>query len=61
MTGYLEEVGKKLGSAVKSYDEMVASWSSRVLPDSAQVSRTRPLVAGRNPCRNYEQAGKDPL
>jgi DNA recombination protein RmuC len=32
MTGYMEEVGKKLGGAVKSYDEMVRSMERRVFP-----------------------------
>ncbi|MGA2904593.1 MAG: DNA recombination protein RmuC [Candidatus Korobacteraceae bacterium] len=32
MTGYLEDLGKKLGGAVKSYNEMLASVERRVLP-----------------------------
>ena len=32
MTGYLEDLGKKLGGAVKSYDEMLVSVERRVLP-----------------------------
>ena len=32
MTGYFEELGKKLGGAVKSYNEMLASVERRVLP-----------------------------
>lgn len=32
MTGYMEELGKKLGGAVKSYDEMVRSMERRVFP-----------------------------
>ena len=34
MTGYLEDLGKKLGGAVKSYNEMLASVERRVLPDA---------------------------
>jgi DNA recombination protein RmuC len=32
MTGYLEDLGKKLGGAVKSYNEMLGSMERRVLP-----------------------------
>jgi DNA recombination protein RmuC len=32
MTGYLEDLGKKLGGAVGSYNEMLASMEKRVLP-----------------------------
>jgi DNA anti-recombination protein RmuC len=32
MTGYMEELGKKLGGAVQSYDEMVRSMERRVFP-----------------------------
>ena len=32
MTGYLEDLGRKLGGAVKSYNEMLASVERRVLP-----------------------------
>ena len=32
MTGYLEEMGRKLGGAVKSYNEMLSSVERRVLP-----------------------------
>lgn len=34
MTGYLEDLGKKLGGAVKSYNEMLASLEKRVLPEA---------------------------
>jgi DNA recombination protein RmuC len=34
MTGYLEDMGKKLGGAVKSYNEMLASLEKRVLPEA---------------------------
>ena len=34
MSGYLEDLGKKLGGAVKSYNEMVASLEKRVLPEA---------------------------
>jgi DNA recombination protein RmuC len=32
MTGYLEDLGKKIGGAVKSYNEMLSSMERRVLP-----------------------------
>jgi len=32
MTGYLEDMGRKLGGAVKSYNEMLSSMERRVLP-----------------------------
>ncbi len=32
MTGHFEELGKKLGGAVESYNDMVASVERRVLP-----------------------------
>ena len=32
MTGHMQEMGKKLGGAVKSYDEMVRSMERRVFP-----------------------------
>ena len=34
MTGYLEDLGKKLGGAVRSYNEMLASLEKRVLPEA---------------------------
>ncbi len=34
MTTYLEDMGKKLGGAVKSYNEMISSIEKRVLPEA---------------------------
>jgi DNA recombination protein RmuC len=46
MTGYLEDLGKKLGGAVKSYNEMLASMEKRVLPEARKFPELdRSLVA----------------
>ncbi len=46
MTGYLEDLGKKLGGAVKSYNEMLASIEKRVLPEARKFPELdRSLVA----------------
>ncbi|HUI85231.1 MAG TPA: DNA recombination protein RmuC [Candidatus Binatia bacterium] len=38
MTGYLEDLGRKLGGAVKSYNEMLSSMERRVLPVARRFS-----------------------
>jgi DNA recombination protein RmuC len=38
MTGHLEDVGKKLGGAVKSYNEMLGSMERRVFPAARKLS-----------------------
>lgn len=38
MTGHIEDLGKKLGSAVKSYNEMLGSMERRVFPAARRLS-----------------------
>ncbi|MFZ0313151.1 MAG: DNA recombination protein RmuC [Candidatus Korobacteraceae bacterium] len=59
MTGYLEDLGKKLGGAVGSYNEMVASLEKRVLPEARKFPELdRSLEADRLP--ELEQLEKTP-
>ena len=59
MTGYLEDLGKKLGGAVGSYNEMVASLEKRVLPEARKFPKMdRSLEADRLPA--LEQLEKTP-
>lgn len=59
MTGYLEDLGKKLGGAVGSYNEMVASLEKRVLPEARKFPELdRSLEADRLP--ELEQVEKTP-
>ncbi|MGA2369350.1 MAG: DNA recombination protein RmuC [Candidatus Korobacteraceae bacterium] len=59
MTGYLEELGKKLGGAVGSYNEMLASMEKRVLPIARKFSDLdRSLAAEALP--ELEQLEKTP-
>jgi DNA recombination protein RmuC len=59
MTGYLEDLGKKLGGAVGSYNEMVASLEKRVLPEARKFpDLDRSLEADRLP--ELEQVEKTP-
>ena len=48
MTRYMEDVGKKLSGAVKSYDEMVRSMERRVFPEARkfpELDRSLPAQA----------------
>jgi len=59
MTGYLEDLGKKLGGAVKSYNEMLASLEKRVLPEARKFAELdRSLAAEALP--ELEQLDKTP-
>jgi DNA recombination protein RmuC len=59
MTGYLEDLGKKLGGAVKSYNEMLASLEKRVLPEARKFPELdRSLAAESLP--KPEQLEKTP-
>ncbi|MFZ0795186.1 MAG: DNA recombination protein RmuC [Candidatus Korobacteraceae bacterium] len=59
MTGYLEDLGKKLGGAVGSYNEMVASLEKRVLPEARKFPELdRSLEVDRLP--ELEQLEKTP-
>ncbi len=59
MTGYLEDLGKKLGGAVGSYNEMVASLEKRVLPEARKFPELdRSLEPDRLP--ELEQVEKTP-
>ena len=59
MTGYLEDLGKKIGGAVKSYNEMLASVERRVLPVARKFPELdRSLAADALP--DIEQLEKMP-
>jgi DNA recombination protein RmuC len=48
MTGYLEDLGKKLGGAVKSYNEMLASMEKRVLPEARKFPELDRSLVGES-------------
>jgi DNA recombination protein RmuC len=59
MTGYVENLGKKLEGAVKSYNEMLSSMEKRVFPAGRRLSELdRSLAAGNLP--NTEQVESTP-
>lgn len=59
MTGHVENLGKKLEGAVKSYNEMLSSMEKRVFPAGRRLSELdRSLAAGNLP--NTEQVESTP-
>ena len=46
MTGYMQEMGKKLGGAVTAYNEMLRSMESRVFPVGTKISRPGSFAGG---------------
>jgi DNA recombination protein RmuC len=59
MTGYLDDLGKRLGGAVKSYNEMLSSLEKRVLPEARKFPELdRSLAAEALPAP--EQLEKTP-